>query len=85
MVGLGKKMLEIQGDMNRLDDVMKYREDPWLTQDNSVLDQNAIVTSKLSGKIELSNISFGYNLSGGVAALGSSRCWIDTLQRTGPR
>jgi hypothetical protein len=30
-------------------------------------------------------ISFGYNLSGGSATAGTSRCWIDTLQRTGPR
>ena len=96
LVGLGKKMLEIQGDMNRLDDVMKYREDPWLNQDNSVLDHNAIVTSKLSGKIELSNISFGYNPAGSaliedfnlvinpgerVAIVGPSGCGKSTISR----
>ena len=96
LVGLGKKMLEIQGDMNRLDDVMKYREDPWLNQDNSVLDHNDIVASKLSGKIELSNISFGYNPAGSaliedfnlvinpgerVAIVGPSGCGKSTISR----
>jgi len=96
LVGLGKKILEVQGDMNRLDDVMKYREDPWLNQDTSALDESPIISSKLSGKVELNNISFGYNPSGSalvenfnlvinpgerVAIVGPSGCGKSTISR----
>jgi len=82
--------------MNRLDDVMKYREDPWLNQDTSALDESPIISSKLSGKVELNNISFGYNPSGSalvenfnlvinpgerVAIVGPSGCGKSTISR----
>ena len=30
LVSMGKKIQEVQGDMNRLDDVLQYRSDPRL-------------------------------------------------------
>jgi NHLM bacteriocin system ABC transporter peptidase/ATP-binding protein len=96
LVGLGKKMLEVQGDMNRLDDVMQYREDPWLNRGPLPQAQGGRVAAKLAGKVELSNISFGYNPAGSalvenfnlvlnpgerVAIVGPSGCGKSTISR----
>ena len=97
LVGLGKKMLEVQGDMNRLDDVMQYPEDPWLSQARLSRDkEGGSLAPKLEGRVELSNISFGYNradfplvenfnlvLNPGerVAIVGPSGCGKSTISR----
>lgn len=96
LVGLGKKMLEVQGDMNRLDDVMQYREDPWLNRGPLPQAQGGRVAAKLAGKVELNNISFGYNPAGlalienfnlvlnpgeRVAIVGPSGCGKSTISR----
>lgn len=96
LVGLGKKMLEVQGDMNRLDDVMQYREDPWLNRGPLPQAQGGRVAAKLAGKVELNNISFGYNPTGSalvenfnlvlnpgerVAIVGPSGCGKSTISR----
>ena len=97
LVGLGKKMLEVQGDMNRLDDVMQYPEDPWLAQARLSRDkEGGSLAPKLEGRVELSNISFGYNradfplvenfnlvLNPGerVAIVGPSGCGKSTISR----
>jgi NHLM bacteriocin system ABC transporter peptidase/ATP-binding protein len=96
LVGLGKKMLEVQGDMNRLDDVMQYREDPWLNRGPLPQAQGGRVAAKLAGKVELKNISFGYNPAGSalienfnlvlnpgerVAIVGPSGCGKSTISR----
>ena len=96
LVGLGKKMLEVQGDMNRLDDVMQYREDPWLNRGPLSQAQGGRVAAKLAGKVELNNISFGYNPAGSalvenfnlvlnpgerVAIVGPSGCGKSTISR----
>ena len=96
LVGLGKKMLEVQGDMNRLDDVMQYREDPWLNRGPLPQAQGGRVAAKLEGKVELKNISFGYNPAGSalvenfnlvlnpgerVAIVGPSGCGKSTISR----
>ncbi len=97
LVGLGKKMLEVQGDMNRLDDVMLYPEDPWLAQARLSRDmEGGSLAPKLEGRVELSNISFGYNradfplvenfnlvLNPGerVAIVGPSGCGKSTISR----
>jgi NHLM bacteriocin system ABC transporter peptidase/ATP-binding protein len=96
LVGLGKKMLEVQGDMNRLDDVMQYREDPWLNRGPLPQAQGGRVAAKLAGKVELNNISFGYNPAGSalvenfnlvlnpgerVAIVGPSGCGKSTISR----
>ena len=96
LVGLGKKMLEVQGDMNRLDDVMQYREDPWLNRGPLPQAQGGRVAAKLACKVELNNISFGYNPAGSalvenfnlvlnpgerVAIVGPSGCGKSTISR----
>jgi NHLM bacteriocin system ABC transporter peptidase/ATP-binding protein len=96
LAGLGKKMLEVQGDMNRLDDVMQYREDPWLNRGPLPQAQGGRVAAKLAGKVELNNISFGYNPAGSalvenfnlvlnpgerVAIVGPSGCGKSTISR----
>jgi ABC-type bacteriocin/lantibiotic exporter with double-glycine peptidase domain len=96
LVGLGKKMLEVQGDMNRLDDVMQYREDPWLNRGPLPQTKGGQVAAKLAGKVELNNISFGYNPAGSalvenfnlvlnpgerVAIVGPSGCGKSTISR----
>jgi ABC-type bacteriocin/lantibiotic exporter with double-glycine peptidase domain len=96
LVGLGKKMLEVQGDMNRLDDVMQYREDPWLNRGPLPQTKGGQVVAKLAGKVELNNISFGYNPAGSalvenfnlvlnpgerVAIVGPSGCGKSTISR----
>ncbi len=96
LVGLGKKVLEVQGDMNRLDDVMQYREDPWLNRGPLPQAQGGRVAAKLEGKVELKNISFGYNPAGSalvenfnlvlnpgerVAIVGPSGCGKSTISR----
>ena len=96
LVGLGKKMLEVQGDMNRLDDVMQYRQDPWLNRAPVLQEQGGRVAVKLAGKVELTNISFGYNPAGSAlienfnlvlnpgertAIVGPSGCGKSTISR----
>jgi NHLM bacteriocin system ABC transporter peptidase/ATP-binding protein len=96
LVGLGKKMLEVKGDMDRLDDVMGYREDPWLNRKPLSQEKGKREVSKLAGKIELNNISFGYNpassalvenfnlvLNPGerIAIVGPSGCGKSTISR----
>lgn len=64
LVGLGSKLQEIQGDMNRLDDVVRYPTDPWATNVPLVKEPKpgeAAEAAKLDGAVELRNIHFGYN------------------------
>ena len=93
LVGMSAKLQQMQGDVDRADDVMKYRLDP-LAQAASggeLLEQQ-----KLMGYIEFRNVSFGYNraeapllqdfsltLKPGqrVALVGPSGCGKSTVSR----
>lgn len=61
LVEFGSQLQELKGDMVRLDDVHNYPADPQALQappaDGEIMSQPA----KLSGKVELRNIAFGYN------------------------
>ncbi len=59
-VQFGSTVQELQADMNRLDDVLRYPEDKQYEQDRAKLkfDPNVV---KLSGKVELKDVTFGYN------------------------
>jgi NHLM bacteriocin system ABC transporter peptidase/ATP-binding protein len=61
-VQFGATLQELQADMNRLDDVLRYPEDPQYAQEPSDgrADQPPKVV-KLSGKVELKDIVFGYS------------------------
>jgi ABC-type bacteriocin/lantibiotic exporter with double-glycine peptidase domain len=59
LMGLGAELQTLQGDVNRLDDVLRYPTDPRATAEASEADlANA---DKLSGKLELRGITFGYS------------------------
>jgi len=59
-VDFGSTLQELEADMNRLDDVLNYPQDPQYHRDP---DQTAFDDTKvkLSGKVELRGIDFGYN------------------------
>jgi NHLM bacteriocin system ABC transporter peptidase/ATP-binding protein len=60
LTDLGGKIQKTEGEMYRLDDVLRYRPDPHFsreTQDG--IDQE--VTERLAGYVELRNVSFGYS------------------------
>lgn len=64
LVNLGGKLQETKGDMNRLDDILNAKLDKQ-TQRQAKLENNRpnfnIITKKLEGHIEFSNVTFGYS------------------------
>jgi len=58
LVGLGLKIQEITSDMDRLDDVLRYKQDKRYTFAPGAGDTGF---SKLKGNVELRSISFGYS------------------------
>jgi ABC-type bacteriocin/lantibiotic exporter with double-glycine peptidase domain len=60
MVNLGSKLQETEGDMARLDDVLRYP-----AEQQGALDASQITSgdalAKLTGQVELRDISFGYS------------------------
>jgi NHLM bacteriocin system ABC transporter peptidase/ATP-binding protein len=95
LVTLGGTLQEVRGDMARLDDVLRARIDPVAVPDEaSSIAEDAPV--KLSGALELRNVSFGYSkleppllenfelvLHPGsrVALVGSSGCGKSTVAK----
>lgn len=65
MIELGSKLQEMEGNMNRLDDVLRYEPDPQVT----VTSPEELAGSgngngrarKLSGSVELRDLTFGYS------------------------
>jgi NHLM bacteriocin system ABC transporter peptidase/ATP-binding protein len=60
LVGMGGTLQEVQGDMNRLDDVLRYDVDPQVSSVEAT-DEAEFDDVKLSGNLELAKITFGYN------------------------
>ncbi|HUS16492.1 MAG TPA: NHLP family bacteriocin export ABC transporter peptidase/permease/ATPase subunit [Chloroflexia bacterium] len=60
MVQLGGKLQEAVGDMNRLDDVLDYPQDAQANYATHVEDTGS-VSAKLSGHVELRDVTFGYS------------------------
>ncbi|MGE0043718.1 MAG: NHLP family bacteriocin export ABC transporter peptidase/permease/ATPase subunit, partial [Vicinamibacterales bacterium] len=58
LVNLGGTLQEVQGDMARLDDVLRYEVDP-LVADAGGSETGAVV--RLVGQVELRNVTFGYS------------------------
>ena len=56
IMNLGGKFQETFGDLNRLDDVMKYKRDDTFNEKLKIGKK-----TKLDGYLELKNVSFGYN------------------------
>jgi NHLM bacteriocin system ABC transporter peptidase/ATP-binding protein len=59
LVSLGGRLQMVEGDMNRLDDVLRYRVDPAATDLGDDFPEEAAV--KLAGTLELRDVSFGYS------------------------
>lgn len=59
VVEMGGQLQEIKADLNRLDDVMKYKVDTVTEHDEALSHDFSI--SKLMGKVELKNVTFGYS------------------------
>ncbi len=58
MVKLGGTIQDIKAGMTRVDDVLDYRTDPVV----ETIDSNSeVVTPRLSGRIEIKNLTFGYS------------------------
>jgi ABC-type bacteriocin/lantibiotic exporter with double-glycine peptidase domain len=62
LVDLGSRLQEVEGGLNRLDDVLKYPVEPQVDRD---ADRRYAIGSatpcKLDGALELRNIAFGYS------------------------
>ncbi|MBT6511601.1 MAG: ATP-binding cassette domain-containing protein, partial [Rhodospirillaceae bacterium] len=56
LVGFGAQLQEIEGNLNRLDDVLRYPRDPLLADDKQEID-----ATTLSGHVEIRNVCFGYS------------------------
>ncbi len=63
LVALGSQLQQVDGDLNRLDDVLENKVDPqWYGPQVPALDAaDAIDEPKLSGHLELCNVTFGYS------------------------
>jgi NHLM bacteriocin system ABC transporter peptidase/ATP-binding protein len=62
-VNFGGMLQELEADMNRLDDVLRYPQDEQYNEENKAARNSAAIADmvKLSGHVELRNVSFGYN------------------------
>lgn len=60
LVTLGGKLQTVEGDMNRLDDVLRYAVDPGLEGDPGA-ELPAAAPVKLAGHLQLAGITFGYS------------------------
>jgi NHLM bacteriocin system ABC transporter peptidase/ATP-binding protein len=58
LVNLGSTLQEVQGDMTRLDDVMRYQVDQQVGADDQADPGNVV---QLEGHIELRNLTFGWS------------------------
>lgn len=59
LVNLGGSLQQTEGDIGRLDDVLRYQSAPYL--DNKNVDESLAGQPRLSGKIEFRNVTFGYS------------------------
>jgi NHLM bacteriocin system ABC transporter peptidase/ATP-binding protein len=58
LVNLGSQVQEVEGDMNRLDDVLRYQEDERFNRDEADEDEPE---DRLTGHLEIRELSFGYS------------------------
>ncbi len=59
LVSLASSVQQVEGQLNRLDDVLRYEIDPELKDDIDAA--GAVAAPKLIGRLELKKISFGYS------------------------
>ena len=93
LISAGQTIQEMRTEMERVEDVMQYPTDPYVT--DTPVDEDSDY-SKLSGRIELKNVTFGYSRLGEplikdfsmsmqpgsrVAFVGTSGCGKSTLSK----
>lgn len=61
MVNLGSRLQQVKGDMIRLDDVLHYDIDRNAEQDSTLAAIRDELGNKLSGQVEITNLTFGYS------------------------
>jgi NHLM bacteriocin system ABC transporter peptidase/ATP-binding protein len=98
VIGLSRQILELKGDMSRLDDVMQYPQDAWHRRDDEASGPKPAQpgSSRLQGRVEMQQLSFGYNPAGDplirdlnlrvepgerVAIVGPSGCGKSTVSK----
>lgn len=96
LITAGQSFQEMRIQMERIEDVMEYPKDPILEHAASSGSEEKSLSQKLSGRLELKNVSFGYSklsppfiedfnltLEKGksVALVGGSGCGKSTLSR----
>ncbi len=59
LVGMGSKLHLVEGELNRLDDVLQHPRDVVFENDGATPS-----AKKLAGELELRNVTFGYNRNG---------------------
>ena len=94
LISAGQTVMEMRTAMERIEDVMQYPEDPCFQ--NSQTDDEEISYAKLSGNVELKNVTFGYSRlaeplirdfsmtmkpGSKVAFVGASGCGKSTLAK----
>ena len=60
-ISLGKTLMGIDADMQRVDDVMDYPAPPVFKESPEVTDENYLPYERLQGSISMRNVSFGYS------------------------
>ena len=82
LISAGQTIQEMRTDMERVDDVMEYPEDVYFSDDPVVEDKDY---SKLGGRVELKDVSFGYSRLGEPLiehfSVGTSGCGKSTLSK----
>jgi NHLM bacteriocin system ABC transporter peptidase/ATP-binding protein len=61
LVDLGAKVQQAGGDLNRLDDVLRYPQDPQIERERALPAAQRVSADKLEGYLELRNVTFGYS------------------------
>lgn len=61
LVNLGGRLQDAEGDLNMLDDVLRYAHDPQVDHEINADNRHEI---KLAGYLELANVTFGYSRFG---------------------
>ena len=64
LIGFAGELQELEGDINRLDDVLNNQIDPLLEKNTKAEPQqlaSPVTTCRLQGHVELRNITFGYS------------------------
>ena len=94
LIAVGQTVMEMRTEMERIEDVMQYPEDPCFK--NTEGEEQEISYAKLSGNVEIKNVSFGYSRlapplirdfsmtmkpGSKVAFVGASGCGKSTLAK----